>query len=75
MLVLEKVVVYSSCLFHVGVQSDLDSTTISNKINGLNNTKPNRPSLAKILLSLDGNHAKQQALSHVLTALQIMYSR
>ncbi|XP_041055229.1 E3 ubiquitin-protein ligase HERC2 isoform X4 [Carcharodon carcharias] len=60
---------------YLGVQSDLDSTTISNKISGSSNSKPNRPSLAKILLSLDGNHAKQQALSHVLTALQIMYSR
>ncbi|XP_048453850.1 E3 ubiquitin-protein ligase HERC2 [Rhincodon typus] len=60
---------------YLGVQSDLDSSTISNKISGSCNSKPNRPSLAKILLSLDGNHAKQQALSHVLTALQIMYSR
>uniref|UniRef100_A0A8C9LQP1 HECT domain-containing protein n=1 Tax=Piliocolobus tephrosceles TaxID=591936 RepID=A0A8C9LQP1_9PRIM len=47
----------------------------SNKISGASNSKPNRPSLAKILLSLDGNLAKQQALSHILTALQIMYAR
>ncbi|MGH0142689.1 UNVERIFIED_CONTAM: hypothetical protein FKN15_076572 [Acipenser sinensis] len=57
------------------VQSDTDSSTVSNKISGQNNSKANRPSLAKILLSLDGNLSKQQALSHVLTALQIMYAR
>lgn len=34
-----------------------------------------RPSLARVILSLDSNTAKQQALSHVLTALQIMYAR
>lgn len=55
--------------------SDADSSAASNKISGANNLKPNRPSLAKILLSLDGNLAKQQALSHVLTALQITYAR
>ncbi|KAH0501347.1 E3 ubiquitin-protein ligase HERC2 [Microtus ochrogaster] len=58
-----------------GVPSDADSSSASNKINGANNCKPNRPSLAKILLSLEGNLAKQQALSHILTALQIMYAR
>ncbi|CAJ0961838.1 unnamed protein product, partial [Ranitomeya imitator] len=58
------------------VPSDLESSSSSsNKINGVNNTKSNRPSLAKILLSIDGNLAKQQALSHILTALQIMYAR
>ncbi|MGH0166749.1 UNVERIFIED_CONTAM: hypothetical protein FKN15_006610 [Acipenser sinensis] len=56
------------------VQSDTDSSTVSNKTSGQNNSKANRPSLAKILLSLDGNLSKQQALSHVLTALQIMYA-
>ena len=35
----------------------------------------NRPSLAKIILSLDTNAARQQALGHVLSALQIMYAR
>lgn len=44
-------------------------------MSGQSSVKPNRPSLAKILLSLDGNLAKQQALSHVLSALQIMYAR
>ncbi|KAG3262427.1 HECT and RLD domain containing E3 ubiquitin protein ligase 2, transcript variant X1 [Ictidomys tridecemlineatus] len=60
---------------YLGVPSDADSSAASNKISGANNSKPNRPSLAKILLSLDGNLAKQQALSHILTALQIMYAR
>lgn len=58
-----------------GVPSDADSSAASNKISGANSSKPNRPSLAKILLSLDGNVAKQQALSHILMALQIMYAR
>ncbi|XP_031814951.1 E3 ubiquitin-protein ligase HERC2 isoform X4 [Sarcophilus harrisii] len=60
---------------YLGVPSDADSSAASNKISGVNSSKPNRPSLAKILLSLDGNLAKQQALSHILTALQIMYAR
>lgn len=34
-----------------------------------------RPSLAKIVLSLNTNYERQQALSHILTALQIIYSR
>lgn len=61
--------------YPLGVPSDADSSASSNKINGINNSKSNRPSLAKILLSLDGNLAKQQSLSHILTALQIMYAR
>ncbi|CAG01384.1 unnamed protein product, partial [Tetraodon nigroviridis] len=60
---------------YLGVQSDSDSSAVNNKMSGQSSTKPNRPSLAKILLSLDGNLAKQQALSHVLSALQIMYAR
>lgn len=73
---------YACCLklkfcgcFFIGVPSDSDPSLLSNKLNGLSSVKPNRPSLAKILLSLDGNLAKQQALSHVLSALQIMYAR
>lgn len=58
-----------------GVQSDSDSSAVNNKLSGQCSVKPNRPSLAKILLSLDGNLGKQQALSHVLSALQIMYAR
>ncbi|XP_037324635.2 E3 ubiquitin-protein ligase HERC2 [Pungitius pungitius] len=61
---------------YLGVQSDSDSpSAVNNKLSGQSSVKPNRPSLAKILLSLDGNSAKQQALSHVLSALQIMYAR
>uniref|UniRef100_A0A3Q3AXX1 E3 ubiquitin-protein ligase HERC2 n=1 Tax=Kryptolebias marmoratus TaxID=37003 RepID=A0A3Q3AXX1_KRYMA len=60
---------------YLGVQSDSDSSAVSNKMSGQSSVKSNRPSLAKILLSLDGNLAKQQALSHVLSALQIMYAR
>ncbi|XP_061744248.1 E3 ubiquitin-protein ligase HERC2 isoform X2 [Nerophis ophidion] len=60
---------------YLGVQSDSSDSSARNKMSGQSNAKPNRPSLAKILLSLDGNLAKQQALSHVLSALQIMYAR
>uniref|UniRef100_A0A4W5KWC4 HERC1 n=1 Tax=Hucho hucho TaxID=62062 RepID=A0A4W5KWC4_9TELE len=61
---------------YLGVQSDSDSSAVNNKLSGHSNgVRPNRPSLAKILLSLDGNQAKQQALSYVLSALQIMYAR
>ncbi|XP_021378315.1 E3 ubiquitin-protein ligase HERC2-like isoform X2 [Mizuhopecten yessoensis] len=38
-------------------------------------TKVIRPSLAKIILSQETDLAKQQALGHVLTALQITYAR
>ncbi|XP_063970630.1 E3 ubiquitin-protein ligase HERC2-like [Lytechinus pictus] len=34
-----------------------------------------RPSLAKVVLSLDSNITKQQALSQILTTLQIIYAR
>lgn len=37
--------------------------------------KANRPSLAKILLSLEGCRNKQLALSHVLQALHILHAR
>lgn len=60
---------------YLGVPSDSDPSLLSNKLSGQSSAKPSRPSLAKILLCLDGNLAKQQALSHVLSALQIMYAR
>ncbi|TSK42064.1 E3 ubiquitin-protein ligase HERC2 [Bagarius yarrelli] len=60
---------------YLGVPSDSDPSSLSNKLSGQSSVKPSRPSLAKILLSLDGNLAKQQALSHVLSALQILYAR
>lgn len=44
---------------------------ISNEVSG----KRHRPSLAKIVLSLNANHERQQSLSHILTSLQIMYAR
>ena len=40
-----------------------------------NNNKPSRPSLAKIVLSMDTDHEKQQALGHILAALPIIYAR
>ena len=58
-----------------GVQSDSGDAAVSNKLSGQSSVKPHRPSLAKILLSLEGNLVKQQSLSHVLSALQILYAR
>ena len=37
--------------------------------------KSQRPSLARIILSLESNVAKQQALQHILNTLQILYAR
>ncbi len=42
---------------------------------GSGGRKPARPSLSRIILSLESNAAKQQALQHILNALQILYSR
>ena len=52
-----------------------DTTVINNALVSTPPSRPNRPSLAKILLSLEGTAAKQQALAHVLQALQIIYAR
>ena len=38
-------------------------------------SKPQRPSLARIILSLESNASKQQALQHILNALHIFYAR
>ena len=35
------------------------------------NSKRHRPSLAKIVLSLNSNYERQQALGHILSALQV----
>ncbi|XP_074649618.1 E3 ubiquitin-protein ligase HERC2-like [Tubulanus polymorphus] len=39
------------------------------------NLKSNRPSLAKIILSMESNSAKQQALQHIFLALKIRCAR
>jgi len=41
----------------------------------IQSVKTARPSLAKIILSQESDTAKQQALNHILTALQIIYAR
>ncbi|ESO89418.1 hypothetical protein LOTGIDRAFT_218809 [Lottia gigantea] len=40
-----------------------------------NQNKNGRPSLSKIILSLESDQEKQKALTHVLTALQIIFAR
>lgn len=38
-------------------------------------SKPPRSTLSQIVLSLDSNVAKQQALQHILVALQVLHAR
>ncbi|XP_052829652.1 E3 ubiquitin-protein ligase HERC2 isoform X3 [Octopus bimaculoides] len=53
-----------------GVNDEITSSVIP-----ATTTKPKRPSLSKIILSLESDASKQQALNHILTALQIKYAR
>jgi E3 ubiquitin-protein ligase HERC2 len=57
-----------------GITEPIEESPIDPATNN-NQTKSNRPSLAKIILSLETNGDKQQALAHILTALQIIYAR
>ncbi|XP_043274810.1 E3 ubiquitin-protein ligase HERC2 isoform X2 [Venturia canescens] len=50
-------------------------TTATQENNVVSSTKNARPSLSNIILSLESNVAKQQALQHVLNALHIMQAR
>lgn len=38
-------------------------------------TRSQRPSLSKIILSMEGSQSKRHALSHLLQALQVLYAR
>ncbi|XP_070553640.1 E3 ubiquitin-protein ligase HERC2-like isoform X2 [Ptychodera flava] len=58
----------------VGISEGLESANQSASSMAGSQSKQ-RPSLAKIVLSLETNAAKQQALTHILTALQIIYAR
>ena len=51
------------------------TTTAAAPTNLSASSKLNRPSLSKIVLSLEGIQAKQHALQRILQALQIIYSR
>lgn len=61
------------CCF-LGMTEGLGEESVVSPVNPTP-VKPMRPSLAKIILSLDTIGAKQQALSHILSALQIIYAR
>ncbi|KAL2717183.1 E3 ubiquitin-protein ligase HERC2 [Vespula squamosa] len=52
----------------LGFNNTMESNTTTN-------TKDARPSLSNIILSLESNVAKQQALQHVINALHIMQAR
>ena len=59
---------------HNPIQTPMPSSnTLTNTLHY--RSKPSRPSLARIILSLESNAAKQQALQHILNALQILSSR
>lgn len=59
----------------LGSDSQEQSTSTAETENNEYGEHRHRPSLAKIVLSLNSNYERQQALSHILTALQIIYSR
>ncbi|XP_077983839.1 E3 ubiquitin-protein ligase HERC2-like [Glandiceps talaboti] len=58
----------------VGISDSSDSSSQSGG-GAAGSQSKQRPSLAKIVLSLETNAAKQQALTHILTSLQIIYAR
>jgi hypothetical protein len=64
-------------VIHSATISGLGSNSLPHNYTSLHSgrSKPLRPSLARIILSLESNAAKQQALQHILNALQILYSR
>ncbi|PIK54292.1 putative E3 ubiquitin-protein ligase HERC2 [Apostichopus japonicus] len=45
------------------------------EVTGSNNTQKQRPTLSKVVLSLESNTLKQKALGQILNALQIVYAR
>lgn len=51
------------------------TSTLPRNYNTLTRSKPQRSSLARVILSLESNAAKQQALQHILNALHVMYAR
>ena len=62
-------------VYFVGFDESSPDDGSATQASNLTTCKPIRPSLAKIILSLDGSTAKQQALSHILSALHIMHAR
>lgn len=74
-IVISRVVVW----FFLGkndtsVHDELDSASC-NKISLVNSKQSTRPSLTKIVMSLDTDYARQQALQNILQAMQIHLAR
>lgn len=58
-----------------GESTSEDSSRGATLVGHAKRGKAGRPSLTKIVLSLEGVEAKQQALHQVLQALQIVHAR
>lgn len=72
-------VILSSSLFYIGkndvsIQDEFDSASC-NKVSLANSKQSTRPSLTKIVMSLDTDYARQQALQNILQAMQIHLAR
>lgn len=57
------------------LHDELDSAAACNKISLVNSKQSTRPSLTKIVMSLDTDYARQQALQNILQAMQIHLAR
>lgn len=73
-----RVIVYHCFVFtgknDTTIHDELDSTSC-NKISLVNSKQSSRPSLTKIVMSLDTDYARQQALQNILQAMQIHLAR
>lgn len=58
----------------ISIQDEFDSASC-NKVSLANSKQSTRPSLTKIVMSLDTDYARQQALQNILQAMQIHLAR
>lgn len=56
------------------IHDELDSVSC-NKVSSVNSKQSTRPTLTKIVMSLDTDYARQQALQNILQAMQIHLAR
>ncbi|CAB4065719.1 HERC2 [Lepeophtheirus salmonis] len=55
--------------------SSMEQSFLSESVSYVPKTKKNRATLSRMILSLDSNSSKQQALQYILNSLQILYIR
>ena len=60
-------------IFNVGLVEKEDNSYSNNTVSP--STNHHKPSLAKIILSLESYQMKEEALTHLLKALSITYAR